>query len=59
LAPKSCILCGAKGPLTKEHIWPDWYSRLHCGRQYEMESVIGDDPPRHRKAASMDLVYAP
>jgi hypothetical protein len=53
-----CILCGAvpPPPLTGEHIWPDWYSRLHPERSYELESIFGvDGDPSYRPADSLDL----
>jgi hypothetical protein len=55
MAPKTCILCGAPGPLTKEHIWPDWYSELKPERRYSLESIHGDEPPTYREATSLDL----
>lgn len=56
MAARRCILCGADGPLTREHIWPDWYSKLRPDRTYELESIIDDRrPPEYRKARSLDL----
>lgn len=56
MAARRCILCGAAGPLTREHIWPQWYSDLHPGRRYRMETILGmGETPHHRNATSMDL----
>lgn len=24
---RQCVFCGASGPMTREHVWPDWLSR--------------------------------
>ncbi|PSR20353.1 MAG: hypothetical protein C7B45_15330 [Sulfobacillus acidophilus] len=24
---RRCVFCGASGPMTREHVWPDWLSR--------------------------------
>jgi hypothetical protein len=55
VAAKACILCGTKGPLTREHIWPQWYSSMHPTREYMLESILGTDRPTYRRAASLDL----
>ena len=53
--PTECILCGNPPPLTGEHVFPDWYSRLHPERNYEIESIIGSNDPTYEPRNSLDL----
>jgi hypothetical protein len=55
MASKTCILCGAKPPLTAEHIWPDWYNRQQpTNFRYEAESIVQGNVRRHG-ARSLNL----
>jgi hypothetical protein len=54
-APEHCILCPNPPPLTGEHIWPEWYSRLHPERRYELETIFGEDPATYTEKDSLDL----
>jgi hypothetical protein len=50
-----CMLCEASGPLEKEHIWPDWYSRFRPGIEFEFAGTIAGHPYKRRPAQKFDL----
>ncbi len=44
-----CILCGAPPPLTKEHIWPRWFSTLWPEQAFDVHTDMpGRGPESHR-----------
>jgi hypothetical protein len=45
---RPCIFCGASGPLTKEHVFPDWIRALGFGGQGWQETVVGERPDEKR-----------
>ena len=32
---RKCIFCGTEGNLSKEHLWPDWLSKLYLRKDSE------------------------
>jgi len=56
MAAKACVLCGTTPPppLTKEHIWPEWYNRKNPTRRYQLEALYGD-VERVNPARSLNL----
>lgn len=54
MASKVCILCGAPGPLTREHVWPEWYSELSPDLNYICR-IHGGEEEREFGSGSLDL----
>src|SRR2546426_5803086 len=56
MAMKRCMLRGGQGPLTKEHLWPQWFSRERPSATFGAESRFWRDgeATRLRKTSDID-----
>ena len=57
---RSCFFCGrTKGPLTKEHVWPQWVSRLllrrHDADHFVHRRAVGDSIVDNWKSRDLDV----
>lgn len=55
MGSRVCILCGASGPLTREHVWSEWYSELSPELSYTCRIHGRNQTERTFASRSLDL----